>query len=78
MKTKRAPLSDDQLTNISGGNFFDDLPDCPNSLDTWHQWKKTGVARSGSIFGDLCPEVELRCQKCGKTVWAKFSNADSE
>ena len=76
MISERASLSDDQLTAISGGNFVDDIPDCPNSWDNRHQWEKTGVARSGSIFGDLWPEVELRCQKCGKKDWVGFSTYD--
>ena len=78
MIAKRASLSDDQLTAISGGNIFDNTPDCPNSWDTRHQWKKTGVTRPGSIFGDLWPDVEIRCQVYGKKEWAVFSNADSE
>ena len=88
MISKRASLSDDQLTAISGGNIFEDIADwykegmeeseCPNSWDGRHQWKQTGVTRPGSIFGDLWPDVEIRCQKCGKKEWAVFSNDDSE
>ena len=49
MIAKRASLSDDQLTDISGGSFIDDIfedyeesvkPECPNSYDGRHQWKK--------------------------------------
>lgn len=91
MIAKKASLSDDQLTAISGGNVYDDIadwykeqidsldsPECPNSWDSRHQWKKTGATRPGSIFGDLWPDVELRCQKCGKKEWASFSTYDSE
>ena len=91
MISKRASLSDDQLTAISGGNVFDDIADwweeaiesygsadCPNSWDSRHQWKKTGATRPGKIFGDLWPDVEIRCQKCGKKEWAEYSNEDSE
>ena len=86
--SERASLSDDQLTTISGGSVFDDIydwykkamedSDCPNSWDNRHQWKKTGVTRPGKIFGDLWPDVEIRCQKCGKKEWAEYSNEDSE
>ena len=91
MIAKKASLNDDELTTISGGNVFDDIvdwykkatesavsPDCPNSWDSRHQWKKTGATRPGSIFGDLWPDVEVRCQKCGKKFWATFPNDDSE
>jgi len=88
MISKRASLSDDQLTAISGGSVFDEIADwykegmeeseCPNSYDGGYQWKKTGATRPGSIFGDLWPDVELRCQKCGKKEWASFSTYDSE
>lgn len=87
MIAKRASLSDDQLTDISGGNFIDDIfeeyeeavkPECPQSWNSRHQWKKTGATRPGSIFGDLWPDVELRCQKCGVKKWASFSTEDSE
>ncbi len=88
MIAKRASLNDDELTAISGGNIFEDLADwykkemeesdCPNSWDGRHKWKKTGATRPGEIFDDLWPDVDIRCQKCGKKVWAKFSNEDSE
>ena len=88
MIAKKASLSDDQLTAISGGNIFDDLADwcketireadCPNTWDNRHQWKKTGATRPGSIFGDLWPDVEIRCQRCGRIEWAVYSNDDSE
>ena len=87
MIAKRASLNDDELTNISGGDFSDYIdeaieslgnPECPNSYDGRHQWKKTGATRPGKIFGDLWPDVEIRCQKCGKTEWADFANYDSE
>ena len=85
MIAKKASLSDDQLTAISGGSIFDEIdetieslgsPECPNSYNGAHQWKKTGNTRPGSIFGDLWPDVELRCQKCGKIDWASFSTYD--
>ena len=84
MISERESLSDDQLTTISGGNVFDDLADwyesadCPNTKDKRHQWKKTGATRPGSIFGDLWPDVEIRCQKCGRKEWACISTDDSE
>ena len=78
MIAKKASLNDDELTTISGGNIFGTTPDCPNSWDTRHQWKKTGATRPGSIFGDLWPDVEIRCQRCGKTEWVYFSTVDSE
>ena len=85
MIAKKASLNDDELTNISGGDFSDYIdeaikslksPECPNSYNGAHQWKKTGNTRPGSIFGDLWPDVELRCQKCGKIDWASFSTYD--
>ena len=87
MITKKASLNDDELINISGGDFSDYVdeaidsllgPECPKSYDGHHQWKKTGATRPGKIFGDLWPDVELRCQKCGKKEWADFANYDSE
>ena len=78
MIAKKASLSDDELTAISGGNIFDNTADCPNSWDSRHQWKKTGATRPGSIFGDLWPDVEIRCQKCGRKEWALISTDDSE
>ena len=87
MIAKKASLNDDELTAISGGSIFDDIvegieslgsPECPNSYNGAHQWKKTGNTRPGSIFGDLWPDVELKCQKCGKIDWASFSTYDSE
>ena len=89
MIAKKASLNDDELTAISGGSVFDEIdeaiesfinssPECPNSYDGRHQWRKTGATRPGSIFGDLWPDVELRCQKCGKKEWASFSTYDSE
>ena len=87
MISKRVSLNDDQLTAISGGNIFDDIADwykegreadCPNTWDSRHQWKQTGATRPGSIFGDLWPDVEIRCQRCGRIEWAVYSNDDSE
>lgn len=84
---KNQSCSDDQLTNVSGGDFSDFIdeaidkligPECPKSYNGQHQWKKTGATRPGKIFGDLWPDVEIRCQKCGKTEWADFANFDSE
>ena len=78
MITKKESLNDDELATISGGNIFDNTSDCPNSWDGRHQWKKTGKTRPGSIFGDLWPDVEIRCQKCGRKEWAYISTDDSE
>ena len=87
MIKKASSLNDDELTNISGGSISDYIdeaieslgsPECPNSYDSRHQWKKTGATRPGSIFGDLWPDVELRCQKCGRKEWASFSTYGSE
>ena len=83
MIAKKASLNDDELISISGGNISDYIdeaisPECPNSWNSYHQWKKTGATRPGSIFGDLWPDVEIRCQKCGKKDWVGFSTVDSE
>ena len=87
MIRQAASLNDDELATISGGSISDYIdeaieslgsPECPNSYTGAHQWKKTGNTRPGSIFGDLWPDVELRCQKCGKIEGAGFSTYDSE
>ena len=81
MIRKAASLNDDELTTISGGGpinkiiaIYDDAmevhSDCPNTSNKEHEWKKTGVTRPGRFFGDDWPDVQIKCEKCGKTCWS--------
>lgn len=61
-------LTDEQLEGIAGGVSKSHSKDrCPNGGD--HNWAETGNTRPGKIFGDIWPDKEERCTRCGKTIW---------
>ena len=63
-------LTDEQLEMVSGGVHLPPIDNrkCygDNSPDGRHHFVRTGKMVSGSIFGDLWPNYETRCEYCGK------------
>ena len=61
-------LTEEQLESISGGNDNLGSNQCPADHGS-HSWEKSGKTRPGRIWGDLWPDCEYRCTKCGCTEW---------
>lgn len=67
-------LTDEQLATINGAGITNGVHVPPmdnrkcldhNSPDGRHHFVRTGKMVSGSIFGDLWPNYETRCEYCG-------------
>lgn len=62
-------LTDQQLEGIAGGKRTPhDTDNCPKGGN--HYWVETGNTRPGKVFGNVWPDKEKRCTRCGETIWA--------
>lgn len=62
-------LTPDQMEAISGGNnniLCSNV--CPVDQRS-HNFVKSGRTKPGTIWGDVWPDYEYRCTKCGVTEW---------
>lgn len=69
LESEAIELTGEQLEAISGGN--DNLGKrswCPIDKKE-HDMKKTGITRPGRIWGDIWPDYEYKCTKCGCAEW---------
>lgn len=56
----------EELAQVTGA----DGPDrCHQDGLTTHKWVFTGRTRPGTIFGNLWPDYEKRCEYCHETRW---------
>ena len=67
-------LSDEQLAEIGGGRSAHPGPeyDCP-AMPGWdHDYEYTGKEVPGTIWGDVWPNKEVRCKRCGYIAYSVF------
>ena len=72
IKESGIELTDEQLEAISGGL----PPSAPEVVCQgqypYHDDVETGRTRPGRYFGDIWPDVEYRCRRCGKITWGPY------
>lgn len=63
-------LTDEQLEGIAAGGRKKNygVNACPKGGN--HNWVETGNTRPGKVFGNIWPDKEKRCTRCGETIWA--------
>ena len=65
-------LTDEQMEALSGGGDGNSGDAYRCSECAGGKMEETGKTKPGKIFGDLWPDVERKCNKCGHTEWYNF------